>query len=202
MNMKEADIFSRLQRFLDRRTMPTALNGKNDAIRDEVQALVRSIARYAPHDMSEWWGQLEDAVSTVNTTRSWPTEGEFAKAAKMIAKPKVGPTDRGEGVDTFKIVAGRFERGDAVGDEWLYGLRAVEILSRGEVHETTMRKYRSALFFRMKDTWGEDAARRAEDELIRKHEDAEQTYRQAQRAMRDLPPTPDKRHAPDASAFE
>jgi hypothetical protein len=72
----------------------------------------------------------------------------------------------------MQIAAKRIANGEAVGDEWIYGRRALELIEGGLVTEGQLRAYRSALFFRMRDMWGEDAAKKAEAELIQRHEGA------------------------------
>ncbi|MDB6454988.1 hypothetical protein [Falsirhodobacter sp. 20TX0035] len=64
-----------------------------------------------------------------------------------------------------------------------------------------LRRYRSALFFSMKETWGEDKARRVEADLIRRHEEAEQLHRQTQSRRRGAFAMPDKRVAPNTEVF-
>lgn len=195
MSLHETEIRSRLKRFLDRRSMPKFLEDKPQAISDELGAMTRAISRFAPRgDMSEWWSRFEADLGERNTTRSWPSEGEVSASCKAVTD-RSGPRIAEQGsIDPYAINAKRIQNGEAVGDEWFYGRRAVELIEKGLATEGQLRPYRSALFFQMREVWGEDKAREKEAELIRRHEDAKS---EGQRNQRGNLAIPDKRHAPE-----
>lgn len=171
MNLHDADIQSRLKRFLERRTMPKSLEGKPQAIADELGAMARIIAKFANRsEFGAWWGRFEADLGERNATRSWPSEGEISASCKAVSNYSGNRIAEQGSIDPHRIAANRIAKGEAVGDEWIYGRRAGELVEKGLATEGQLRAYRSALFFRMKKMWGEDVAKKAESELIARHE--------------------------------
>lgn len=84
MSLHHADVVQRIRRFLDRRSVPRAIEGKQKAMLDEVNALAEAVARYAPKGeaLANWWPMFEARLGEVNATRAWPTEGEVRLAAQ------------------------------------------------------------------------------------------------------------------------
>lgn len=193
MNMHDADILGRLKRFLERRTMPKSLDGKPQAMADELAAMTRIISRSAnKSDFGAWWNRFEADLGERNTTRSWPSEGEVSASCKAVSNYAGNRIAEQGSFDPCTITAKRIAANEAIGDEWIYGRRALELVEKGLATEGDLRPYRSALFFRMKDQWGADVAREREAELIRRHDDAE-TGQRRHRSVQ----IPDKRHSPD-----
>jgi hypothetical protein len=170
MNLREADVLGRLKRFLDRRTMPTALQGKPDAIRDELEAMCRVILKFAGREMADWWPKFEAEVGTLNTTRSWPTEGEVAKACRSVSEVRSVTLAEPGDTDPVAFAAKRIKAGETVGDHWLYGPQCLALLKSGLVTDADLAPYRSSLFFAMSNVWGEDKAR-ADEAARRQHHD-------------------------------
>lgn len=191
MSLHQSEILMRLNRFLERRTLPRSLEGKPQAIADELGAMTRIIGRHASKsDFGAWWNRFEADLGERNTTRSWPSEGEVASSCKAVSDYSGSRIAEAGSFDPHQIAAKRIAANEAIGDEWIYGRRALELVEKGLTTEGDLRPYRSALFFRMKDQWGADVAREREAELIRRHEDAE-TGQRRQRSIQ----IPDKRHA-------
>lgn len=67
--------------------------------------------------------------------------------------------------------------GEAVGEAYLYGSDAIELWARGLVDEETMRKYRSAAFFKRKDLYGHDAAIAWENDAKKRHDEAKAVFK-------------------------
>ena len=74
-------------------------------------------------------------------------------------------------MDTVAINLGRYENGDVLGEEWVFGRRAVELLNLGAT-ERGLDRYRSSLFFKDRDIYGEDQAREIEIGRRRRHDAA------------------------------
>lgn len=175
MSLKTDFLAKKLQAYLDRKAVPMSLRGKPDAQAAEVRALVSTLCRYAPDEAEGvFWDAVERELDENPSSegRGWPSVAEVRKAC-VAARPK-GETKAPDGnaVDTFAINAGRFERGEPVGDQWLYGRLAQEIVARGLVTEARINQYRSGLFFAMKDVWGEDRALAVEADYKARHADA------------------------------
>lgn len=80
-------------------------------------------------------------------------------------------------MDRFEITGARMAAGEHVGEGYLYGSDAVELIARGLVDEPTMRRYRSAAYFRRKDAYGHDAATAWEGAAKQRHDDARKVRR-------------------------
>lgn len=180
MSIHDSDLKSRLVRYLDRRQMPRRLEGKGGAMEDEVRALLGTLSRYAPRgadQLAAWWPGFEVALGEIIVGGIWPTEREIKDAAKVAAgnTPKSSATapERSE----HEIIAARMAAGDSVGENWLYGRAACELISRGLVDERTMTAYRSGAFFARKGFYPEDMARAWEADAKDRHQTAKEAFR-------------------------
>jgi len=180
MSLHEADLKARLVRYLDRRQMPRRLEGKGGAMEDEMRALVAALARVAPRSadrLADWWPHFEAALGEIATGGLWPTEREIRDAAKMVGsiapQVAVAPEPKSE----HQIIADRMARGEPVGEGWLYGRAACELIRQRLVDQATMSAYRSGAFFARKDTYGQAAALAWEAEAKAKHEAAKEAFR-------------------------
>lgn len=158
--LHRADLKTRLSRFIARRDVPRRLEAKPEAINDELSALTATVERFAPRDaeaLANWWGRFEVQLG-LEADRYWPTEKQIAEAAKAIA-PASGnrPREKGD-TDEARIAADRMNAGEPVGEGWLYGTLACDMIERRLVDEPTMRKYRSKAYFHRKDVLGAEAA--------------------------------------------
>lgn len=178
---REEQITEEFSDWLDRYTAPRSLQENEKARHAEMRALVKAILRFAPKvDYLSWLERVTSQLDYQQKTRSWPTVSEVGAVASNINK--ANPSHQGSEwtLDPLKIAAKRINGGEAVGDEWLYGRRAVELLASGEVHMDTLRPYRSSLYFRAKKLYGEEQARAMEADWIARHESAESHHRIAQ----------------------
>ena len=80
-------------------------------------------------------------------------------------------------IDRFIITSNRMAEGEAVGEGYLYGADAVELIARQLVDQETMTRYRSAAFFRRKDIYGHDAALSWEAKAKARHDDAKAVFK-------------------------
>jgi hypothetical protein len=166
--------------WLERYSPPAMMKDKPAVMQAEIDALMRAVLRFAPQaDYDGWLNRTLDQLECKMKTRAWPTKSELVDACSKTRKEM--PTESTVKVRTpLSIMAKRMAEGEAVGDEWLYGRNAIELMRSGEVEPGTFRKYRSALFFAMKDVMGEELAKVTEAGLIRKHEEAEGLWRSKQ----------------------
>lgn len=79
--------------------------------------------------------------------------------------------------DRFVITSNRMAANEAVGEGYLYGADAVELIARGLVDQETMTRYRSAAFFKRKDLYGHDAALEWERHSKQRHDDAKAVFK-------------------------
>ncbi len=179
--MRDDFLAAELEAYLNRKAVPTSLHNKPQAQAAEIAALLGALNRYAPKgSKAEFWGRVERYLDERSTSRAWPTVGELVGACKECRPSEKGETEHRLGdaaVDTYAVHARRISEGEAVGDEWLYGRLALELVERGLATEARLNQYRSGLYFKMKETWGEEKARWKEDEYKARHEAAKQTQR-------------------------
>lgn len=172
MSLHQADITARVRRFLDRRQMPRRLEDKPQAQQDEIAALVACVGRYAPRDnLAEWWTKFETKLGECGAGSLWPTEKEIRECAAFLRpeRPKAALQEASR-EDGYAIVGKRMAAGEAVGEEYLWGRQAVEIIKRKLVDRDTMQRYRSAAFLARKRAYGEAAALAWEADMKDRHQ--------------------------------
>lgn len=200
MSLHEADLKSRLTRFLGRKQMPRRFEGRDTAQADEISALVAAVMRNAPRGpdrLTLWWPVFEARLGEI-CGPMWPTEKEIKEAAQSANTEAPRPAsarDTGPDMSDAAICGRRMERGEAVGEGWLYGRLAVELIAGSHVDETVMRRYRTAAWSNRKALYGREAADAWEDEAKARHDAA----RAAWRAKHDQP-QPQMLSMPDLSA--
>lgn len=74
-------------------------------------------------------------------------------------------------MDTLAINLGRYERGEVLGDEWVFGRRAVELINLGAT-ERGLDRYRSSLFFNDREIYGQERAIEIERGRRMRHDEA------------------------------
>lgn len=188
MSLHTADIAARLRRFLDRRQPPRRVEGKPQAEADEVQALVAVVTRNAPRDaasLAGWWQRFESTLGEAGTGL-WPTEREVRDAAAIVNRDRPKPRSDGPSVDAHEIAGRRMANGEPVGENYLYGREAVELIRRGLVDEATMTRYRSAAFFSRRDIQTEASALAWEVEAKARHAAAKEMLRDPETKRRRL----------------
>jgi hypothetical protein len=148
---------------------------KMERVRQIAEAINRRIsASSSPRDLADRVEATFQEVLETYRGRDWPSVAIFADCAKVTA-PKQGSGGALAGewsLDPVGINSRRIQRGDAVGDEWIYGRRAVEAIQSGQITEDNLRPYRSGLFFHVRDTLGNDEALRRERQYQLKHDAA------------------------------
>jgi hypothetical protein len=156
--MKAEYIRPKFLAFLNRRAIPRHLDNKADVQRDEIAALLRAVTAVCPdRNYQEWWPRFEDALDEAADYRTWPTVSEIRKASSQCSRGVAvsgGPVE----FDTNRINADRIKAGHPVGDFWVYGRGAAELLESGLVTEEDLKPLRSKLFFAMVDVLGEEPA--------------------------------------------
>lgn len=173
MSLHDIELKQRLSRFLARKAAPRHLTAP-EAQADEIAALLRALRTRAPRDpdaLRDWWQGLEAGLDE-RCGRNWPTVRDFSDAAAALAPlPGTRPAEPRD-VDSAVMTAGRMRAGEPVGEGWLYGLAACELIARGLVDRDRMEAYRSGAFRARARIYGEDEARRWEAEAKARHEEA------------------------------
>lgn len=179
MTSRDEDLAQRLERFLDRRSVPMNLDGeaKAQARADEVLSLLRAVLRHAPATgYEEWWGRMEDHIAEHARGRGWPTLAEVAEAARALRDARQAlerDRPRREGgagkpwkPDPIAIDERRILAGEPVGDHRLWGRGADELLALGVVRLSDLDPYREWQRREWRALHGEEEAERQEREKV------------------------------------
>lgn len=183
MSARNEALHAEFTRWLGRYSPRRALQQNEQALGDEINALMRMVLKMAPNsDYLRWLEKVTTNLDFQMKTSAWPTVAEVGAACSNMNKhaalnsPKPRHSQQKRPMD---IASDRMKNGDFVGDEWIYGRNAVEMMSEGLVDQETLRKYRSALYFSAKAVYGDEIAKRREAEWIAKHESAESHHKLA-----------------------
>jgi len=177
MSSRNTALHEEFTRWLGRYSPRRALQVNEQALGDEITALMRMVLKMAPQsDYLRWLEKVTTNLDFQMKTSAWPTVAEVGAACSNMNKHDSLNRPKGSRHAEVKrpmdIAADRMNRGDAVGDEWLYGRNAVEMMGEGLVDQDTLRQYRSALYFSAKAVYCEDIAKRRESGWIAKHASA------------------------------
>ncbi len=177
MSLRNAEIARQFQDWLQRYSPPQGIKSNPKAMQAEAEALLKVVLRFAPQDGYNGW--VDDALTQcayAMKTRAWPTVNELGAACSNRRKEgREAFTDNTQPKDDVERFAARIHAKQPVGDAWLYGRNAWEMMQRGLVTDADLQPYRSALFFAMRDNWGQERAIAVEAELKRRHELARDT---------------------------
>lgn len=175
MTPREEWLSDSLQRYLDRRSMPQGFKDKQQAIRDEIQALAKTLFRLAPvNGYQDWWDDFSERLAEDAKTRAWPTQGEMSDAAKAIRKSGVQPLRANDeaAFNPAEVAAKRIRAKEPVGEEWIYGRCCVEMMDAHMITDADLAPYRSALFFADREIIDEETAIQRERERKERHRQA------------------------------
>lgn len=159
----------------------------DDALRDEVNFLVEDINRQIPEDyaevaMNSLMPEINNAIRRRHGATGWPPAKVFIAATddavEVINKRRATaePTEEFS-LDPYKIASRRMRTGEPVGESYLWGRQAVELIARGLVDQPTMEGYRLGAFMARKEHYGEEEAIRWEEEAKARHLAAKEAYR-------------------------
>jgi hypothetical protein len=172
-------IAAEFNKWLSRYAPPRFVAENPDAAQNEADALMRIIGRYAPtNGYVEWLEGVLRCLTEGMTARTWPTGGEVSKAcrdANRFEKPR--ETVLEDWRDGAQIVARAMSSGQPVGEHWLYGVLACELIARNLVTRETMEAYRSGAFLKRRSVYGERAALDWEAEAKAAHEHGKVLWR-------------------------
>lgn len=183
--LHRAEISGILLRWLERYSPPAAMKDNPRAQQDEADSLLAVLLRFAPHDEAgPWVRRALDRLEYQMKTRAWPTKGEMAAICSDLRKQKPDAI-LADGLDMRPeaITARRMQKGEAVGESWLYGRLACELIASGLIDRDLMARYRSAAFMARKAEYGEAAALAWEAEAKQRHEDAKTVRREVAQRM-------------------
>lgn len=173
--------------WLDRFSPPRAIQNNPKAMQDDANAMLAIVGKYAPSQgYAEWLAKVLVDLTEGMTTRSWPAPGELVKACKARIEHREKPKGEEWKLDECESIGAKMKAGQPVGEGWLYGRSAVDLIKRGLVDLETMTAYRSAAFFSRKDVQGEESALRWEAEAKERHEVAKAMLRDTESKPRNI----------------
>lgn len=180
MNLRQAEIAKQLAQWLESYSPPRSMAGNPEALQRESERLLGVLTKFAPQDgYNGWVSSVLEQCAYQMKTRAWPTVGELGSVCSN-ARKKDKPEGKAEPfvMDVYALTANRMKAGEAVGEGYLYGREAVELIARRLVDETTMTKYRSEAFFSRKHFYGEEAALAWEAAAKERHDSARRAHGQ------------------------
>lgn len=203
-DMRTAEISGIFTRWLERYSPPAQIRDNSRAQQDEVTALLGVLLRFSPiTGYADFVAKVIDRIEFQMKTRAWPTKGELGAVCSDVRKSAAtGRTDMTGDADLSAeaITARRMQRGEPVGEGWLWGANACELIRRGLVDRQTMSAYRSGAFLSRKATYGEEEALRWEAEAKARHEAAKAVVGGENGPRGYGADVPNKRHAPEVAA--
>lgn len=186
MNLRQADIANKLTAWLDRYSVPQHLREKPEAAQTECECIARVLSKFAPQqDYQPFLNRVFDTLDYQMKTRAWPTVGEVGAVCSNIRKETPSAQDAPAEKSHLDIIADKMERGDPVGEGWLYGRDAVDLILAGRITRDVMEKYRSAAFLARKNVYGNDAALAWEAYAKAQHEAAKRMAKDTTRGHYD-----------------
>lgn len=200
--LQKAEITAIFTRWLERYAPPASIRENARAQQDEVEALLGALLRFSPRsEAGPWVRRVLDRLEYQMKTRAWPTKAEIGDVCAKLRREELSAAparnEASQGLSPVEVAARRMQKGEAVGEGWLYGRNAVELIASGQIDRDTMERYRSGAFLARKAVLGEDKALTWEREAQSRHDAAKQVHRQ----RRDDPQKrdtslPDKRATP------
>tara|TARA_Y100001937_G_scaffold34949_1_gene50021 strand:+ start:7329 stop:7817 length:489 start_codon:yes stop_codon:yes gene_type:complete len=136
-------------KLLARLNAPRAVIGNEDATKDEALFIIKKVQNLAPvKNYVEWFEQFQEELLNNLETRSWPTGKHLSNAAREIAPKR--PEFRDDTAekykpDPLKINADRIKNNQDVGDNYITGTMADQMLRLGLISEDDLKPYKKYL---------------------------------------------------------
>ena len=148
--MREDELERSTLKILARLNEPRAIKGNPEAIEDEAWFICKRIKALAPtQGYRDWFVDFEEALLGNLETRSWPTAKQIGDAAKQIAPKRPQLVDhtqpKGYEPDELKINAQRIKNNEQVGENYITGTFANQMVRSGLVTEEELEPYRKYL---------------------------------------------------------
>tara|TARA_B100000927_G_C16438294_1_gene458601 strand:+ start:522 stop:983 length:462 start_codon:yes stop_codon:yes gene_type:complete len=147
--MRNNELKEKMLNLLGRLNAPRAVQGNSESMKSEAEFLCDKIIKLAPNKgYLDWFNHFEETLLSNLETRTWPTAKEISKAAKEIApkRPEFQelPTEKYE-PNELKINANRINNGEPVGENYVFGSLAEQMVRAGLVAEKQLEPYKEYL---------------------------------------------------------
>ena len=148
--MREIDLKNRTMKLLARLNVPRAMTGNAEAAKIEAEFLCDEINKLAPSKQYiDWFDYFQETLLRNLETRSWPTAKQISQAAKEIAPKRPEFIDytqsKGYEPDELKINAERIKRNEDVGESYIIGTFAEQMVRSGLVTQEQLEPYKKYL---------------------------------------------------------
>ena len=154
----------------------------NDQLRAEINDLVNDINEHIPSGYSEadlrnLLVEIRKEVRRRQTSQNWPLARVFIAATEdAVAKINSGKANERKSavtLDDYQITAMRMQAGAPVGENYLWGIKAVALAKTGLVDPATIAAYRKGAIHGKRMVYGEEAANAWEADANERHAAAE-----------------------------
>lgn len=155
--------------WLERYSPRRHLSDKPDAQQREIDALMALVLRNAPpQGYLQWFKDLIEILDLSLRTPTWPLVSEIADACSKLKTSNYFEQSGQVRLNRFELTAKRMRAGEAVGEEYLFGSSAFELLGRGYVRSELLTSYRESFFRQLADQYGTARAETKKAELLAK----------------------------------
>ena len=147
--MRNEELKTKTLKMLGRLNAPRAVQNNDESMKSEAEFLCNQIIKLAPsQNYTQWFIDFETTLLSNLETRTWPTAKEISKAAKIIApkRPefKELASEKYE-PNELKINAERIKNGQDVGENYVMGAMAEQMVKAGLVAEKQLEPYKEYL---------------------------------------------------------
>lgn len=147
--MRNNELKEKTLKMLGRLNAPRAVQNNDENMKSEAEFLCNQILKLAPSkNYNEWFDDFEQNLLSNLETRTWPTAKEISKSAKAIAPKR--PEFRELQPEKYepnelKINADRINNGEQVGESYIIGTLAEQMVRVGLVQEAQLQPYKEYL---------------------------------------------------------
>jgi len=147
--MRNEELKTKTLKMLGRLNAPRAVQNNDESMKSEAEFLCNQIIKLAPsQNYTQWFIDFETTLLSNLETRTWPTAKEISKAAKIIApkRPEFKElSSENYQPNELKINAERIKNGQDVGENYIMGAMAEQMVKAGLVAEKQLEPYKEYL---------------------------------------------------------
>ncbi len=147
--MRNEELKTKTLKMLGRLNAPRAVQNNDESMKSEAEFLCNQIIKLAPsQNYTQWFIDFETTLLSNLETRTWPTAKEISKAAKIIApkRPEFKELSSEKyQPNELKINAERIKNGQDVGENYIMGAMAEQMVKAGLVAEKQLEPYKEYL---------------------------------------------------------
>jgi len=147
--MRNNELKEKTLKMLGRLNAPRAVQNNDENMKSEAEFLCNQIIKLAPSkNYNEWFKDFEENLLSNLETRTWPTAKEISKSAKAIApkRPEFRELEPEKyEPNELKINADRINNNEPVGENYVMGAMAEQMVRAGLVAEKQLEPYKEYL---------------------------------------------------------